>query len=194
MKKINEFEKVVIDVALKIARSGKGCLIVIKKNEVKYDLLIKQDVKPFDIVKEQRRLETLALIDGACIVDLDGNLIAYAAKIKNTKVFPNYGTRHAAAYTASLNNNTSILASEEDRKIRIFKNGKLVMQIDALEKGIEKKTGEIVTLLESVGVGSIAAIGTTLLAPALGITIIPGIIVFGSAYYLAKMLLKKENN
>src|SRR3989344_5736425 len=90
-----------------------------------------------NMLENQRRLEALALLDGACIVDKNGSLIAYSAKIINTKVFKGFGTRHSAAYTASLNKNVAILASEEDRKIRIFKNGKLIMQIDPMEKNIE---------------------------------------------------------
>src|SRR3989344_3687940 len=189
---IKEIEKAVLDTALKIAKQGKGCLIVIKKNNVSFDPLIEQDIKPFNILENRRRLETLALVDGACIVDLNGNLIAYASRIKNIKTFKGYGTRHSAGYSASLNNNISILASEEDRKVRIFKNGKLIMQLDALQKGIEDSTIEVVTILESIGAGSLATIGTTLLMPALGITILPGIIIFGSAYYLAKLILKEK--
>ncbi|MBI2110741.1 DNA integrity scanning protein DisA nucleotide-binding domain protein [Candidatus Woesearchaeota archaeon] len=111
--------------------------------------------------------------------------------MKNTKTFTGFGTRHAAAYTASLHDNTSILTSEEDKKIRVFKNGKLVMQLDPFAKNIERHTKEAVNILESIGAGSIATIGTSILAPTLGVTLIPGIVIFGSGYYLIKMLKKK---
>ena len=65
------------------------------------------------------------------------------------------------------------------------------MQIDALQKGVEKSVPYAVELLESIGAGTIGTIGTSLLLPALGIAFLPGIIVFGSAYYLGKMLTKK---
>ena len=190
--KIKNIEKTLIDIAIKIAKQEKGCLFVIKINGLNFDTLLPQDVKPFDILENQRRLEALALLDGACIVDKNGSLIAYSAKIINTKVFKGFGTRHSAAYTASLNKNVAILASEEDRKIRIFKNGKLIMQIDPMEKNIESKTKEAVNVLESIGAGSIATIGASVLAPTLGITLIPGIVIFGSTYYLVKLIQKKK--
>ena len=43
-------------------------------------------------------------------------------------------------------------------------------------------------VLESIGAGTIGTIGTSLLVPSLGIALLPGIIVFGSAYYLGKLL------
>ena len=190
--KIKNIEKTLIDIAIKIAKQEKGCLFVIKINGLNFDTLLPQDVKPFYILENQRRLEALALLDGACIVDKNGSLIAYSAKIINTKVFKGFGTRHSAAYTASLNKNVAILASEEDRKIRIFKNGKLIMQIDPMEKNIESKTKEAVNVLESIGAGSIATIGASVLAPTLGITLIPGIVIFGSTYYLVKLIQKKK--
>ena len=184
-KKKKEIQKLLIDIAVKIAKQGKGCLFVIKENGVKYDLLFEKDIKGFDIFKNERRLEVLALIDCACIIDKKGNLIAYGANIKNVKSFKGFGTRHSAAYTAS-EGNTAILASEEDRKVKIFQKGKLIMQLDPYEKNIEYKTGEAVNILESIGAGTITTIGATVLAPALGISLLPGIIIFGIPYYLMK--------
>ena len=187
-----KIEKLLIEIAIKIAKQEKGCLLILQRENLKYEKLIAQDVKPFNVMENQRRLEALALLDGACIIDTKGFLIAYAVNIKNTKTFTGFGTRHAAAYTASLHKNTSILASEEDKKIRIFKDGKLVMQIDPLEKNIEYHTKEAVNVLESIGAGSIATIGTSILAPTLGVTLLPGIIIFGSTYYLVKLIRKKQ--
>jgi len=48
-----------------------------------------------------------------------------------------------------------------------------------------------VQILESIGAGTIGAIGTSLLLPALGIAFFPGVIIFGSAYYLGKAIKKK---
>ena len=189
MKK--KVEKVLIKIALKIAKQGKGCLFVIEKNKVDYDLMIPNDIKPFDIFTNERRLETLGLIDGALIISPRGKLLAYSARIKTRKTFPNYGTRHSAGYSASLNNNISIVASEEDKKVRIFKNGSLVMQLDSLEKNLEKKTSEMIGILESVGAGTIGTIGTTILVPTVGIALFSGIVVFGSSYYLGKLLIQK---
>ncbi len=189
---IAKVEQVLLEISIKIAKQEKGCLFVIKQNGLEYETLIAQDIKPFNIIDNQRRLEALALLDGACVIDKKGYLIAYSAQISNTKTFKGFGTRHSAAFTASLNKNIAILASEEDKKIRIFKNGKLLMQIDPMEKNIEQRTKEAVNVLESIGVGSIATIGASVIAPTLGITLIPGIVIFGSTYYLIKMLQKKK--
>ena len=64
------------------------------------------------------------------------------------------------------------------------------MQMDALQKDVEKSVSGAVDILESVGAGTIGTIGTSLLIPSLGIALFPGLVVFGSAYYLGKMLTK----
>lgn len=188
-----KIEKFLIDVAIKITREGKGCLFVIEEKKVDYDLLIEQDIKSFNILDNPRRLEALAILDGACIIDLKGNLIAYGVNITNIKSFKGFGTRHSAGYTASLLGNTSIVGSEEDKKVRIFREGKLVMEIDSLTRNIEHRTNEAVNIMESIGFGTLGTIGATALAPHLGITLIPGIIIFGSAHYLIKILLSKPH-
>ena len=180
-------EEVLTKIALKIAKQGKGCIFIIMNTNFDYAPLLEQDVKPFKIVDNQRRLEALALMDGACIIK-EGELIAYSANVLNVKNYPGYGTRHSASYTASQNGNVVILASEEDSKVRIFKDGKLIMQLDPFEKGIEHKTSEVVSVLESIGAGTLSAIGVGILVPTIGITIIPGIIVFSTSHYVFKLV------
>jgi len=186
-------EKILIDSALRVIKSGEGCLFIIKHNGigVGYELLIINDLKkPFSIFEEkhQKRMDILAKLDGACIID-KGKLIAYGARIKDVRTFHGFGTRNSAAYTASLKGNTAILGSQESKKVRIFKNGVVVMQIDALERGIESKTSQAVSILESVGAGTIGAIGTGILLPTAGVTLLPGIIVFGSSHWILKYLI-----
>jgi hypothetical protein len=118
---------------------------------------------------------------------------AYAAQIADVKPFPSYGTRHSGAYTASLPGNIVILASEEDAKVRIFKNGKLVMQLDALERNIHTKTSDAVSILESIGIGTLGTIGASLMVPTLGLSLIPGILIFGTSHYLIKQLNQTKN-
>ena len=69
----------------------------------------------------------------------------------------------------------------------------MIMQLDALQKNVEESVSQAVNILESVGAGALGALGTSLLVPGVGITLVPGIIVFGSAYYLTKMLTRKWN-
>ena len=186
---IKEIEKFLIEMGIKIARSGKGALFVIKKGELKYSNLFPQDIPQFNIFKEPRRFELLAIQDGAMIIDLNGNLLSYCANIENVKTIQGFGTRHVAASTASMNN-TVILVSEEEKKIRVFEKGGIVMQIDALEKGVEKRSSEIADLLESLGVGALSVMGGTALGIA-GVALMPGVVVFGGIYWIIKKLLNK---
>jgi len=185
-----KIEKVLLDTAIKLSEQGIGSLSVFNIGKpVKYDDLFEKDVPPFDIVDAPRRFEILSAIDGACIINKDGMVISYSAMIKNTKPYKNYGTRHAASYTASLGDNLVIMTSEEDRKVRVFRNGLLIMQIDPTEKEVKHKTKEAVDLMSSVGVGTIGTIGASILIPTLGITLIPGIIIFGSTHYILKNMV-----
>jgi DNA integrity scanning protein DisA with diadenylate cyclase activity len=189
IKELKILQETLIQVGLKIAKRGEGALFVV--GEVEYSLLVDQSVPPFKIIENPKLLESLALMDGAVIIDHDGIMRAYGAMIKTTKTFKNFGTRHSAALTAAEGKNLVVIISEEDKKIRILKKGKMIMQIDALQKNVEKTVPQAVDLLESVGIGTIGTIGTSLLIPALGITLLPGIVIFGSAYYLGKILTKR---
>lgn len=187
-----KIEEVLIEIALKHARLGRGSLFVIMKNKIDYSLLLGDDLKPFNIFENQRRLELLSGgVDGATIIDENGMCIGYSAQILNVKPFSNYGLRHASAATASQNGNVAIISSEEDRKVKIFKNGNIVIQLDPLEKNIEKQTFRVVTILESCGAGLFSIVGLTLVAPQTGITLIPGVIIFGSLYHLIKTFRDK---
>lgn len=190
--KLKKLEEEIIKVCLKIARRGEGALFVI--GDTKYSPLVEQKVNTFSVIENPKLLESLALMDGAVIIDKKGFLKAYGVMIKSTKTFKNFGTRHSAAISASKGDNVSILVSEEDRKIRIMKDEKMIMQIDALQKNVEKSVPKAVNLLESIGAGTIGAIGTGLLVPALGLSLLPGIIVFGSAYYLGKLMTSNLKN
>lgn len=182
-------EEVLIQVGLRIAKRGEGALFVV--GDVEYKNLVKQTVPPFKIIENPKLLESLALIDGAVIIDKKGFMKAYGVMIKSKKVFKNYGTRHSAALSAAIGDNLVVIISEEDRKVRILKAGKMVMQLDALQKDVEKAVPHAVGFLEALGAGTVGAIGTGLLAPTLGIALLPGVIIFGSAYYLIRLLHRR---
>lgn len=185
---LKELEETLVQVGLRIAKRGEGALFVV--GDVKYSSLVEQSVPPFKISENHKLLESLALMDGAVLIGFDGKMKAYGAMIKSTSTFKNFGTRHSAAVSASKKNgNLVVLVSEEDRKVRIFKDGKMMVQIDSLEKDVEKNIPQVVQILESIGVGTIGA--GTIGALGAGIAMFPGVIVFGSAYYLGKILTKK---
>jgi DNA integrity scanning protein DisA with diadenylate cyclase activity len=187
-----KIEQEILDVALEVSKKGEGALFVIGE-KIDYEKLLTQEVKPFNVLDKGARklLVGLAVVDGAVIIDKKGLVKDYGVMIKGTKVFKGYGTRHSAAITASENNNTAVLCSEEEKKVKIFKNGRYLMQIDALEKGIETKTSNIATMLETIGAGFIGTVGVATIVPTLGIALIPGVVIFGGSYYAIKSILTK---
>lgn len=189
MKKI---EEKVLKVAIEIAKHGEGALFVIG-DKVEYERLLKQKFHEFSVFDKgsEKILKSFGIIDGAVIIDKKGIVKEYGVMIKKTRAFVGYGTRHAAAMTASKKGNVAILCSEEEQKVKIFKNGKYIMQIDALQKNVEKSVPRISTMLESVGAGLLGTIGAVSLAPALGVALIPGVLVFGGSYYALKKILNK---
>jgi len=188
-KNFKKLEETLIQVGLRIAKRGEGALFVV--GEVKYNPMINQSVPPFKAVDNPKLLESLALMDGAVIINKKGFVSAYGVKIKSTKVFKNFGTRHSAAISAATGDNLVVIVSEEDKKVRILKKGKMIMQIDALQRNVEENVSGAVKILETVGAGTIGTLGTSLLLPALGIAFLPGVIFFGSAYYLGNEIRKK---
>lgn len=191
IKNKNQLEEVIIEVALKIAKRGEGALFIV--GDVDYEILVDQNISSFKAVENPKLLESLALMDGAVIINRDGFLKAYGAMIKSTSALKNFGTRHSAAVSASKNSENFVaVVSEEDKKIRILREGKIVMQIDALQKDIEKSVRQAVGLLESIGAGTLGTVGASILVPGLGLALLPGVIIFGSTYYLSKFLLNKN--
>jgi DNA integrity scanning protein DisA with diadenylate cyclase activity len=188
-KDFKKLEETLIQVGLRIAKRGEGALFVV--GEVKYIPMINQSIPPFKAVENPKLLESLALMDGAVIITKKGFVSAYGVRIKSTKIFKNFGTRHSAAISAATGDNLVVIISEEDKKVKILKKGKMIMQIDALQKNVEQNVSYAVETLETVGAGTIGAIGTSLLLPALGIAFLPGVIFFGSAYYIGKVIKKK---
>lgn len=192
MKKIKKVEEKILKVAIEVVRDGNGALFIIG-DKVNYEKLFNQKFEPFNIFDKgaEKLLKGLAAIDGAIMIDKKGNVKDYGVMIKKTKPFLGYGTRHAAAFTASKNSSIAILCSEEERKVKIFKNGKYIMQIDALQKDVEKNVHKISTLLEGLGAGFLGTIGAVTLAPALGIAFIPGVLIFGGSYIAIKKIIEK---
>lgn len=180
-----------VQIGLRIAKRGEGALFVV--GDIEYKPLVDQSVPPFQVMENPKLLESLALMDGAVLIDYQGMMKAYGVLVKTKKTFKNFGTRHSAALSASKLGNLVVLVSEEDKKLRIFKNEKMVMQIDALEKNVEKSVPRAIDFLESVGAGTIGTVGAGLLVPGLGLALLPGIVVFGSAYYLGKLLVNRFN-
>jgi len=192
INKQKKIEEKILKIAIEIAREGKGALFVIG-DKVEKQRLFRQKFKPFSIFDKgaDKVLKGLASIDGAVIIDKEGIVRYYGVMIKKTRALIGYGTRHAAAITASKNDNTSILCSEEERKIKIFRNGRYIMQVDALQKNVEKNVSGISRMLETIGAGVIGTFGVATIAPSIGITLIPGVLIFGGSYYAIKKIMER---
>jgi len=189
-KDFKKLQEILIQVGLKIAKRGEGALFIIGDTE--YKPLVEQRVPPFRVIENPKLLESLALMDGAVIINREGFMQAYGVMVKSKKIVKNLGTRHSAGFSASeKKGNLVFIVSEEDKKIKILKEGKMIMQIDALQKNVDDSVPKAVDVLESIGAGTIGAIGTSILVPTLGIAFLPGIVLFGSAYYLLRFLSKK---
>lgn len=188
--RLKDIEEKILKIAIEIVRSGEGALFVIGNN-VKYKRLMRQKFEVFSVFDKgaEKTLKGLAVVDGAVIIDTKGDVIDYGAMISNTQAFLGFGTRHSAGYTASNNGNTAILCSEEEKKVKIFRNKKMIMQLDALEKNLEKDTGKIAGMLETIGAGFLGTVGATTLAPTLGIALIPGVVIFGGSYYAIRKII-----
>ena len=68
--KSKQIEETLIQVCLRIAKRGEGALFVV--GDVEHSLLVDQNVPPFLITENPKLLESLALMDGAIIIDKNG--------------------------------------------------------------------------------------------------------------------------
>ncbi len=135
----------IMTMATDMAKEKKGSLFIITKEDIsKYyenlypELFKGKNVSVFDSSAKVLLLN-LSDLDGGIIVNDKGIVEAYGVKIKKTKVLAGHGTRHSAAKGISeLKDVVSILSSEEDGQIRIFKEGKLAAEINP-ETGQDRK-------------------------------------------------------
>jgi hypothetical protein len=128
-----------------MAKDRKGSFVVLTKNNIssKYEMLYPDLFKGKNINLKEKETKTLImnllLMDGAVVMDYSGKIITYGAKIKKTKIVLGHGTRHSAARGISeCKDVLAIISSEEDGRIRVFKQGKLIGEINP-ETGKNRK-------------------------------------------------------
>jgi hypothetical protein len=93
--------------------------------------------RPFSVFKPEERMviKQLAELDGAVIINKQGEMIEFGATLKRHKDFLAHGKRHAFALgTSEIKDMVCVLASEEDHHIRTFKEGVCVADIDGRTK------------------------------------------------------------
>jgi hypothetical protein len=120
-----------------MANKKKGSFFIISKSDIsnKYERLYPDlfSNKKVSIFKKETQTLLIALLelDGAIVVDNSGYIVDYGVKVKKTKILFGHGTRHSAARGISCFPNVlSIISSEEDGKVRLFRNGEMVAEIN----------------------------------------------------------------
>ena len=111
------------------------------------------------------------------LIGEDGSLVAFGARIKQSKVLPGYGTKHAAAtgITGNIQDSTAILVSEETRWTKVFKNGEIILEVDTA-KAPKKEINKVVSFLTDNDTALLATAGAS--AAIMGV--IPVVIVSGT--------------
>jgi DNA integrity scanning protein DisA with diadenylate cyclase activity len=176
----------VLKIAKRIAQNRKGALFVIINEddaEGSYDPLFPQLHTDVPITEPGMGtvLEKLAELDGAVLLSPDGKFIAYGSRITKSSTLPGHGTRHAAARGISQIKEgvTSVLISEESGWIKVFQDGDIVLETDAVDvsPGIMRKVAKFLAnrdtaLLVSAGIAGAAVGGIPTLVLAGGMYLI----------------------
>ncbi|KHO55677.1 MAG: hypothetical protein QT12_C0008G0018 [archaeon GW2011_AR21] len=191
-KKLSKFEKsqaLCIQISSELAKKGKGALIVVG-NTKSYKTLFPNFFRNNNTSIFQKGMEKvlmqLAELDGALVISEDGIVKAYGAMLTKSSTFKGAGTRHSAAKGISAERNiVAILASEEDKLVRIFKNASLSAEINPHTKNVENHVSKVVRFVNTPE-GAVAA-GAAIAIPFLGI---PGVVVFAGSYYVVRNILK----
>ncbi|MCD6549525.1 diadenylate cyclase [Candidatus Micrarchaeota archaeon] len=184
-------EQVALDIAINVARKGEGCLLVLgglkegRDYKCHFPNFFKRNKVSVFEPGMKEVLSKLACVDGAVIIDPSGRVKAYGARILNTKTEKGYGTRHSAAKGASERGAIAVLASEQDKVVRIYKEGKKIMEINPFTKNIEKNISKIIRFLDSP-----EAAGLLAGAAAIPFVGAPGVIVFAGSYLVSKKALE----
>lgn len=134
----NKIIKAYLDIALKI---NEGCLFIIQTKEYDGEEFYKSCGYPkleHNLINNKTEsivIEKLSEIDGATIISEDGELEDYGVTLINSEKFEGHRKRHAFALgTSKINGLICILKSEEDKYVRIFKEGVCITEIDSETK------------------------------------------------------------
>lgn len=180
----------VLHIAKHIARTKGGALFFLadeRKVKNTYDLLFPNILTNHSLQEHgmNKVIGKLAGLDGAVIISYSGKLIAFGAKLKKSTPVPGYGTRHAAAsgITSYIKGSTAILVSEESNWIKIFQQGKIVLEMDAEDnpKSLEDK---IISFLSEGDTALLTAGGIS--AAILGGAAVAPIMIVGGTYLAIK--------
>ena len=185
-QKKQEVYNQILDFSKTISNKKEGALFVIAKdNKFKglYEKLYPQIIDHANIFEKGAKelILKLAELDGAFLIDNKGNIIAFGTRITKSKVLPGYGTKHAAAVgiTEYIKDSTAILVSEESGWIKVFKTGKLIIEIDPTKNTPPSIMHKIISFITDNDTALLATAGAS--AAIMGV--IPVVVVSGT--YLA---------
>ena len=194
--KKEEVYNFLLDISKEIAKKKSGALFVISDNKYFDDLyepLYPQAIANTSIFQKGAKelIVKLAELDGAFLVNEEGVLHAFGARILKSKALPGYGTKHAAAVgvTSNIKPSVAILVSEENHWIKIFKDGKILVEMDS-----SKTPAPIMNKVVSFVTDNDTALLATAGASAAIMGFIPVVIVSGTylAIKTASGIIKKS--
>lgn len=194
---------ILINISKKLAKKKSGALFIIaepEKLEGNYHTHYPQIQFSGDLLSEgmDSVVEKLATLDGAVIFTPEGVMVAYGSRILKSETLFGFGTKHAAAkgFTKYDQSSTAILVSEESSWIKVFQEGKIVLETDAVD--IEPSTLDKVSrflinhdmaLLASAGISVAAGI------PAVTLLIVGGAyLIVKTAGSMISSVIKKDKN
>ena len=145
-----EVFETVLNIALELAAQGRegrsvGTIFILGDDETVFQLSRQMIINPFKGYEEEKRnildhnlrdtIKEFSALDGAFIIKENGVLMTAGRHLSAAfegKDFPKgLGSRHiAAAGITSVTNAIAIVISESTGTVRIFKNGKIVVDID----------------------------------------------------------------
>ena len=179
--------KILVDMSMEFGREKKGSMFVVTQSDIKkyYKLLYPDLFTGRNINIHDKSAEivvkTLADLDGATILDEEGNILAYGAQITKTSPYKGHGTRHSAALGISgIQGTISIVSSEEDGCVRIFRNGITLVEINPFTKTPPTLSERIADLITSTHIPLLG--GGSLASVALGVNPFVAAIVFTGSY------------
>lgn len=182
----------VIDACLELSQNqAEGSLFVVetKKSYSKYykDPIVdiyKKNNKRLSVFSERDKqtIRKLASLDGAVIIGPEGEMLHYGATLLYSQKMMGKGKRHAFALGTSkyVNNAVCILSSEEDKHIRMFKNGACVVEVDGHTKLSVSRRQKIAEFLDLPLTKTLIASGIA--TSVLTLNPIPAIVMISGSY------------
>ncbi|VVB76860.1 DisA bacterial checkpoint controller nucleotide-binding protein [uncultured archaeon] len=114
--------------------------------------LIRDDKKKLNVTVESDKpiIKNLAALDGAVILNNRGDMREFGVTLKKQMTFFGHGKRHAFAVgTSRLRGLVCILASEEDKHVRLFREGVCVADVDSRTRVPAKLKHRLVRVLDT---------------------------------------------